>query len=235
MGHDDKHGLALEALEYALNVAVGEEWNIGEASITDGDTRAHVGLIAVRKMRAAIAVLSAPSAELAQDGDAELCQHLEGEHHAILAQSIDSPHNACEFKETCLWLKRLALSLPAFYAPIKDDQAEPLISNETIKGAASSALPQLDASKLLDAAEAALRAYEYGNSDPTLAKQTADAIRKFKRDAPASATLPTEVREVLHRSRIYVETCNIQRASEKTTQLIAQIDRLLGKAEGRDA
>lgn len=39
---------------------------------------------------------------------------------------------------------------------------------------------------ILDAAEAALRAYEYGNSDPTLAKNTADAIRKFQRESPQS-------------------------------------------------
>lgn len=48
---------ALEALRYALNVALSEEWNLGELSIPEGDKRAHVGLIAVRKMRAAISAL----------------------------------------------------------------------------------------------------------------------------------------------------------------------------------
>lgn len=38
----------------------------------------------------------------------ELDRHLAGEHHAIQAQSIDSPMNACSLKETCLWLKGLA-------------------------------------------------------------------------------------------------------------------------------
>lgn len=40
----------------------------------------------------------------------ELGQHLHGEHHAIQAQNIASPSNACSLKETCLWLKRLALA-----------------------------------------------------------------------------------------------------------------------------
>lgn len=64
----DKSGkeLALDALKYALNLAEGEEWNLGEASIPAGDPRAHRGLIAYRKMLAAIVALEAvPSSDTA--------------------------------------------------------------------------------------------------------------------------------------------------------------------------
>lgn len=59
----DKWSMALDALKYALKVAEGEEWNLGEKGMADGDPRASVGVIAVRKMRAAIAALSESAGE----------------------------------------------------------------------------------------------------------------------------------------------------------------------------
>ncbi len=63
-------------------------------------------------------------AAVSETGDMELARHLNSEHHAMQAQSIDSPHNACSLKETCLWLKGLASapSLPSASAtPITAD------------------------------------------------------------------------------------------------------------------
>ena len=64
---------------------------------------------------------------------------------------------------------------------------------------------------------------------PTHVNEDGSPVHAADSRAP-SATLSTEVREALRRARIYIETCNIQRPAEKTTQLIAQIDALLGHA-----
>jgi hypothetical protein len=58
------------------------------------------------------------------EGD-ELSRHLEGEHHAIRALEIDSPMNTCPLKETCQWVKRIALG-PAPESPAKDQPGEQL-------------------------------------------------------------------------------------------------------------
>lgn len=55
---NDKVERALDALRYAIKVAEGEEWNLGENMIPAGDRNEHVGLIAYRKMLGAVAELS---------------------------------------------------------------------------------------------------------------------------------------------------------------------------------
>jgi len=45
--------------------------------------------------------------------DDKLDRHLLAEHHAIQAQDLDSPFNACCYKETCLWLRNLVLAAPS--------------------------------------------------------------------------------------------------------------------------
>jgi hypothetical protein len=56
----DAYTMALDALKYALNIADAEGWNTGIDQIPDGDPRSSIGLIAYRKMLAAIAALETP-------------------------------------------------------------------------------------------------------------------------------------------------------------------------------
>ena len=63
--------LALDALKYALNVAEAEEWNIGEQSMLAAnypEEKMGIGMIAVLKMRRAIAALESSMANNLADG-----------------------------------------------------------------------------------------------------------------------------------------------------------------------
>lgn len=74
-------------------------------------------------------------------------RHLRAEHHAIQAQDLDDPFNACMFKDTCLWLRGLALRTPP--SAVADGVFVPQAAWDWLMGLGESFEPSADSKTLV--------------------------------------------------------------------------------------